>query len=431
MKLLCRFIHHNDFHQFRVTELEALAELHGVPKETLWSADNRRPSVIDEDDMFCYLHLPNETIARAIAERSLLIKSLVHVWAEGKTYDEVLANFSPEVHSEARKYIQNASSFAFKVDAFGFRMSTQDQAERREKFSFLFDGNEIVDLSNPALMILIDEKWSHTQTRTDPESIYIGRLVFGRSKRLCNFEKYNLSKRPVLGPTTLDNELSFIMCNHGHVGSGKVVLDPFVGTGGILIAASHLGAMCVGSDIDSRVLKGWGVSHLNTNVKHHSKGNYDIFRNFTEYSLCRPDIVRLDNSARVWRRGLPWVDCIVTDPPYGIRAGARQTGSRKHQPNCEKTMAERLTYIPPTIPYSADQVIADLLTLAVTTLREDGLLVFLHPIEVAQNELPITLTKHPDLLLVSADMQRLTAGNGRLLVCMRKKTMGTNQKNNI
>jgi len=60
-----------------------------------------------------------------------------------------------------------------------------------------------------------------------------------------------------------------------------------------------------------------------------------------------------------------------------------------------------------------------------------GFLFFLHPIEVAQNELPITLTKHPDLLLVSADMQRLTAGNGRLLVCMRKKTMGTNQKNNI
>jgi len=36
---------------------------------------------------------------------------------------------------------------------------------------------------------------------------------------------------------------------------GGLVLDPFVGTGSILIPAAHLGAHTIGADIDARVIK--------------------------------------------------------------------------------------------------------------------------------------------------------------------------------
>ena len=39
------------------------------------------------------------------------------------------------------------------------------------------------------------------------------------------------------------------------VRKGQLVFDPFAGTGSILIAAAHLGAHTLGTDIDIRVLR--------------------------------------------------------------------------------------------------------------------------------------------------------------------------------
>ena len=49
-----------------------------------------------------------------------------------------------------------------------------------------------------------------------------------------------------------------ILTSAGHlfaqVRRGMLVYDPFVGTGSILIAAAHHGAMTLGADIDPRVI---------------------------------------------------------------------------------------------------------------------------------------------------------------------------------
>ncbi len=36
---------------------------------------------------------------------------------------------------------------------------------------------------------------------------------------------------------------------------GSLVYDPFVGTGSLLVAASHMGAVTLGADIDVRVVR--------------------------------------------------------------------------------------------------------------------------------------------------------------------------------
>jgi len=40
---------------------------------------------------------------------------------------------------------------------------------------------------------------------------------------------------------------------------GMLILDPFVGTGGLLIPCSHFGAQTIGADIDIRTLRGKGL----------------------------------------------------------------------------------------------------------------------------------------------------------------------------
>lgn len=57
-----------------------------------------------------------------------------------------------------------------------------------------------------------------------------------------------------------------------------MVLDPFVGTGSILVACANFGAFTVGTDIDTRVLKG--------------KEGTNLFANFDQYKLPHPEVPR-------------------------------------------------------------------------------------------------------------------------------------------
>lgn len=41
----------------------------------------------------------------------------------------------------------------------------------------------------------------------------------------------------------MDAEVAFLMANQAQAMPGKLVYDPFVGTGSILVAAAHFGAM--------------------------------------------------------------------------------------------------------------------------------------------------------------------------------------------
>lgn len=68
--------------------------------------------------------------------------------------------------------------------------------------------------------------------------------------------RFDVKKRSYVGPTTMDAEMSFLMANAAAVRPGSCVLDPFCGTGGVLLAAVALGANAAGSvgcDIDPAV----------------------------------------------------------------------------------------------------------------------------------------------------------------------------------
>jgi tRNA (guanine10-N2)-methyltransferase len=71
------------------------------------------------------------------------------------------------------------------------------------------------------------------------------------------------------------------MANQVQARGGAVVFDPFVGTGSILIACAHFGALCLGSDID------WLVLHGKTKGATHN-----VMDNFRQYQLPMPGTTR-------------------------------------------------------------------------------------------------------------------------------------------
>ena len=162
------------------------------------------------------------------------------------------------------------------------------------------------------------------------------------------------------------------------------MLDPFCGTCSILVSAAALGARTIGADIDILVLKGM---LRGGGGKRRKKGN--VFSNFKKYGLPAPDVIRFDNSTRcvvpvcacmracvcgcVWAvyacgtscthawvavrciRHFPVFHSIVTDPPYGFRAGAKRLG-RADGKQSQISEAQRENHVSMTKPYEPSDV---------------------------------------------------------------------------
>jgi tRNA (guanine10-N2)-dimethyltransferase len=134
--------------------------------------------------------------------------------------------------------------------------------------------------------------------------VFVCERLFKVAKK--HFYDLKPHKRPFFYPGSMSPKLARCMVNLTRVKRGDKVLDPFCGTGGILIEAGLIGTDVVGSDMDSRMVQG-----TIKNLEYCGIKNHEIFQ----------------SDAR--RIKLPYrVDAIVTDPPYGISAS---TGGEKSE----------------------------------------------------------------------------------------------------
>lgn len=100
----------------------------------------------------------------------------------------------------------------------------------------------------------------------------------------------------------------------------------------------------------------------------------DVFTNFRHYGLPLPELIRMDHHLLdrhfrfVANSDNGFFDVIVTDPPYGIRAGARKSGKKEA---LDYTIAEerRHDHIPTTQTYAVEEVMLDLLHTAASSLN--------------------------------------------------------------
>jgi tRNA (guanine10-N2)-methyltransferase len=184
-------------------------------------------------------------------------------------------------------------------------------------------------------------------------------------------------------------------------------MDPFVGTGSVLVPCTQLGAVCFGGDIDYVTLRG--------------KNGGTAFDSFDQFGLARPDLLRLDFSpmGRCMREpagGL--LDAIVCDPPYGIRAGARKVGSSKQSvaPIPEEL---REGHFAPTQVYETSELMLDLVDAAARLLLLGGRLVYLLPV-ARKSYTPDVVPTHACLELVANCEQPMRGPVSRRLITMQK-----------
>lgn len=114
-------------------------------------------------------------------------------------------------------------------------------------------------------------------------------------------ETFNVKKRPYIGTTSMDSELSLFIANQALSNPGKIILDPFVGTGSLILTCSSFGAFTFGTDIDKRTF--WSSENqigVTTNFKHHQISNQLI------------DLVVMDSARPAWRN-IELFDAIVSD----------------------------------------------------------------------------------------------------------------------
>lgn len=201
-------------------------------------------------------------------------------------------------------------SFRFEIDTFKGKRTTSVQRELIESFGYLpFDGPIV--MNDADLRVVVFEEFKHKAP--SPQRLFVGRLV-GVSDR-SSVAKYDLKKRNYISRTSMDAELSLVTANMTLAAPGKLIYDPFVGTGSFSVACAHFGAAAFGSDIDPRSIRGSGSKSLLSNFE-----QYEIVHNFLDSFAADLTHTPL--------RQAQMFDGIICDPPYGIREGPKVLGYR-------------------------------------------------------------------------------------------------------
>eukprot|EP00003_Mantamonas_plastica_P009482 TRINITY_DN1885_c0_g1_i3.p1 TRINITY_DN1885_c0_g1~~TRINITY_DN1885_c0_g1_i3.p1 ORF type:complete len:304 (-),score=94.75 TRINITY_DN1885_c0_g1_i3:493-1404(-) len=271
--------------------------------------------------MFAEIVIENIEDAQRIADRAILVSVILEPWAYGESYDEVKEKADANV--EAKAILNNMESFKFIVNALGRKMSFKEQLERMDLLIDFFEG-KTVKLDDPDVIMYICEMYdpfTHVVDEEGLRGIYFGRVVaLSTSSALVN--KYSLKKRVYLGTTSMDAELSLVMSNMALATDSSFVCDPFCGTGSMLLTTSEFGSTVVGSELDARVIIG--------REDEQEKVVRNIHDNFTQYGTGQvfQGLIMSDFSLPVWRR-TELFDAIITDPPYGVRAGAKKVGVKE------------------------------------------------------------------------------------------------------
>lgn len=114
-------------------------------------------------------------------------------------------------------------------------------------------------------------------------------------------ESTKVARRPFSLPISLHPKFARALVNLARIPMGGTVLDPFCGTGGILLEAADVGLRPIGTDRDPRMVRGARMS--------------------LRRMAGQADLVTSDAGALPFRRGS--VHGIATDPPYGRAASTR------------------------------------------------------------------------------------------------------------
>ncbi|KIW31970.1 uncharacterized protein PV07_03556, partial [Cladophialophora immunda] len=471
MEYLIRFVQTHE--SFRRPEIEALSTLARLPCEIVSYAETSPLCVVrfpgletqhgEEDDGPAVDEGSFERLEARIKDfesRSILSKSIYEIWGQGRDYDELHADVKRRSRHLWDRF--RHLSFKFSVDCY---CSTRDIDQQRQiinSFRYL-DLKGKIKMKHPEVEFAVLEEWLPLNPRSETQEnasrpdaavdkiagtslrrVFLARKIGDSCRGLR--EKHDLKKRPYISTTSMDAELALLTANMALASPGKLFLDPFVGTGGFMVAAAELGAVALGSDIDGRSFRGKGLGL-----------DHGVGANFEKYGLTHlfGDCLTSDLTNTPFRCATTalkssdgrWLDGIVCDPPYGVREGLKVLGTKLRQSRVEAAdvngegsdrsessnpLTEILIngvpahtlpgYIPPKKPYSFARMLDDILDFAARTLVDGGRVAFWMP-SANENELgeeeATTIPTHRHLQLKHECIQRFNKWSRRLLVYER------------
>jgi tRNA (guanine10-N2)-dimethyltransferase len=190
----------------------------------------------------------------------------------------------PEILESAKDIELREGSFAVRVHRVSGLMPDVRPDEVARKLGTVLSKKNPVDLASPDITIRV---------------ILGNRFAVGIS--ICEVDRSSMEKRkaqyrPFFSPISLHPRLARALVNLARARAGNTVLDPFCGTGGILMEAGLMGMKPVGSDKDLKMVEG-------------------SVKNLEFFEIWGAKVIQADVGAVADLLGT--VDAIATDPPYG------------------------------------------------------------------------------------------------------------------
>ncbi|XP_022287860.2 tRNA (guanine(10)-N(2))-methyltransferase TRMT11-like isoform X1 [Crassostrea virginica] len=408
-KYLLYFANHHT--EFRTSELVALAEMFGIepPLKDL--------ELLDQECPFFIQQFSSEAEAKMLANRSVLIKFVVELWGHGNTYEDLIESLRNS-HDSVVPYLSDKASFKIVVDGFNKSLPQKYKIETIERLTeraLPFTGK--IDLKKPDHLYYLLEDYGKQKKNAEslPQHVYFGRWVADGNRN--EIQNQRINKRSFIGNTSMESSLSLLMANLSKVQKNMLVIDPFVGTGSILVPCAYHHAYVMGTDINYLLLH--AKAKPSRSKQKTRSPDESIRNNLAQYGLeayyC--DIMVADASRHSMWRTSEIFDAIITDPPYGIREGAKKVG--KEEELVLLTPDQRVDHIPQKVDYDLSNIFNDLLNFAYKFLRTGGRLTYWFPVHRAAYK-EENIPHHPCMKLVSNCEQVLNIRISRRLITMQK-----------
>ncbi|MHA1381050.1 MAG: DNA methyltransferase [Candidatus Helarchaeota archaeon] len=225
-----------------------------------------------------------KNISKYIATRVAFTHNVSEFLIESLITENSIANSLKNIDFE--NILKNKKNFAVRVQKIGHKYINSEYFE-----SFL------------GKIIQIQARNKISVNLKNPEILFFGVFVqnkffFGiniEQKIRSKFNEKSLKLRPFFHPSALNPLTARAMVNLSQIKEDGIFLDPFCGTGSILVEASMIGCRnVIGIDINPKMIKGASI-----NLKHFS---------FKNINLILSDSIKIP---------LKKVSAIATDPPYG------------------------------------------------------------------------------------------------------------------
>lgn len=175
-------------------------------------------------------------------------------------------------------------TFSIRVKRFENAMPSVDTRALINRLGGILKERNKVDLNNPDNEIRV--------FLSDRVSIFLVDRIIDRKA----LETRKVAERPYFSPISLHPRYARALVNMAGVRPGDRMLDPFCGTGGILLEAASMGILPIASDLSEDMVEG-----CRRNLAHYGYELYDS-------AVC--DIGDINDH-------FDHLKAVVTDPPYG------------------------------------------------------------------------------------------------------------------